>query len=255
MQARDKFEEEIEQLLEESYKEYNDYSNKYNEINDEALKLDKHNMKSLLAENKEYDEKEYPFYKYFYMTLYPSKDSFIEEAKKANLFEESYPLTSAYIDEKNPEKFLIKYLPDFNEFCNFMIDHYSYQISREEASNRLIKDEDIYNDKNFKDKFNKFKKNWKELKVYETKFACGEEMPVIDLKDDTPLAYFLNDKGEIGKGMYIASAYDNFIQWQNAFLDNLIESLKENGILHHYVKNMELLWIYQNSYTVQIMLL
>ena len=45
-----------------------------------------------------------------------------------------------------------------------MIDHYSYQISREEASNRLIKDEDIYNDKNFKDKFNKFKKNWKELR-------------------------------------------------------------------------------------------
>ena len=53
------------------------------------------------------------------------------------------------------------------------------------------------------------------------------------------LAYFLNDNGEIGKGMYIAAAYQNFIDWQNQFLDGVIEPLKQNGILHHFVKNME----------------
>ena len=81
-------------------------------------------MKSLLLENKEYAEKDYPFYKYFLMTTYPSKESFIEETKRTNLFEKDYPLISAYISKRNKEKFLIKYLPDFNEFCNYMIDHY-----------------------------------------------------------------------------------------------------------------------------------
>ena len=47
IKERDKFEEEVEEMLKESYKEYNDYSLKYNEINDEVLKLDKHSMKSV----------------------------------------------------------------------------------------------------------------------------------------------------------------------------------------------------------------
>ena len=240
LKDREKFEEEIEKLLEESYKEYNSYSLKYTEINDKVLKLDKHKMKSLLLENKEYEEKDYPFYKYFLMTTYPSKESFIEETKRTNLFEKDYPLISAYISKRNKEKFLIKYLPDFNEFCNYMIDHYSYQVTREYASEKKIKDEEIFrNDENFKQKFDIFVDNWENLKTYETNFSFKEEMPVIDLNENTPLAYFLLDDGELGKGMYLAAAYQNFIEWQNSILDKLIESLKQSGILHHYVKNME----------------
>ena len=250
MEERDKFEEEVEEMLKESYKEYNDYSLKYNEINDEVLKLDKHSMKSVLLENKEYEEKEYPFYKYFLMTTYPSRKSFIDETKRADLFEKNYPLISAYISELNPEKFLIKYLPDFNDFSNYMIDHYSYQVTREYASEKKIKDEDIYkNDENFREKFDSFIQIWENIKEYETKFACKYEMPVIDLSKDKELAYFLNDDGELGKGMYIATAYQNFIEWQNIFLDKLIESLKQSGILHHYVKNIEKTIDVQNAKT------
>jgi hypothetical protein len=63
-------------------------------------------------------------------------------------------------------------------------------------------------------------------------------MPEINLDENSPLANFLNDDGEIGKGMYIAAAYQNFITWQNKFLDELIEPLRQNGILHHFIKNM-----------------
>jgi hypothetical protein len=63
-------------------------------------------------------------------------------------------------------------------------------------------------------------------------------MPPIDLDENTSLAHFLNDDGEICKGMYIAAAYQNFITWQNQFLDGLIEPLRQNGILHYFIKNI-----------------
>jgi len=243
-EEREKFEEEIEKLLEQSYKEYDEYSKKYLEINQEALQLDKHNMKSLMLENNEintYDEENYPFYKFFLMTTYPSKDLFINELKKVPQFELKYPLLTSLINREEKQTNFIKYLPDFNEFVNFMIDNYSYKISREEASKKLIKDEEIYknNVQKFKDKFDNFKKIWVHLKNSATKYGCRDEMPPIDLDENKSLAYFLNDNGEIGKGMYIAAAYQNFIEAQNAFLDGLIEPLRQNGILHHFVSSME----------------
>ena len=121
-----------------------------------------------------------------------------------------------------------------------MIDYYSYQVTREYASKKKIKDEEIYkNDQNFKQKFEIFLENWENLKSFQTKFECKDDMPIMDLSKDSELTYFLVDNGELGKGMYLAAAYQNFIEWQNIFLNKLIESLKQSGILHHYVKNME----------------
>ena len=136
---------------------------------------------------------------------------------------------------------LIKYLPDFNEFTNFMIDNYSYKVSRDEASNKLIKDEENYknNQFGFKDMFNKFKNIWKKMKPYATKYECKDDMPQIDLDENKSLAHFLIDNEEWCKGMYIAAAYQKFIDWQNSFLDGLIEPLRLNGILHHFVKDLE----------------
>ena len=243
IEERDKFEEDIEKMIEESYKEYEEYSKKYLEENKTALQLEKDNMKSMVLENyniNDYDEKTFPFYKLLLMTTYPCKENLINELQKVPDFERKYPLLNSYAIIENKEKDLIKYLPEFNEFTNFMIDNYSYKISREEASKNLIKEEEIYkNDVHgFKDMFNKFKKNWVHLKKYATKFGCRDEMPPIDLDENKSIAYFLNDDGEIGKGMYIASAFQNFIKWQNQFLDNLMEPLRQNGILHHFIKNM-----------------
>ena len=244
LDERDKFEEEIEKLLEESYKDYDNYSKIYNENNQKLLELDKNNIKPLVLEildSNEYDDKQYPFYKYFLMTTYPTRESFIHEFKKIERYEMKYPLIANYIKKDIPEKFLIKYLPEFNEFSNFMIDYYSYKITREEAAQRVLKDEDLYknNINNFKDKFESFIKIWEKLKPYSIKYECRDEMLPIDLNENKSLAFFLNDDGELGKGMYIASAYENFIKWQNNFLDSLIENSELNGILHHFVKNME----------------
>ena len=239
----EKCEDEIEKLLEESYKEYEDYSKKYDKYNEQYLQLNKDSMKALLLENNEISHYEdtYPFYRLFLMTTYPTKEHFINELKKIPQFDKKYPLLNIYLVNNNEEKELIKYIPDMNEFVNFMIDNYSYKITREEASEKLIKDEEIYkeNIRGFKEMFNKFINIWKKLKPYATKYGCRDEMPQIDLDENQKLAYFLNDNGELGKGMYIAAAYQKLIDWQNAFLQGLIESLKQNGILHHLVKNMD----------------
>jgi AAA15 family ATPase/GTPase len=232
-----------EKILEESYQNYEEYSKKYLEENKKQLGLNEDNMKSLVLEInniEEYDKKNYPFYKYFFMTTYPSKSNFIEELKKVHDFKRKYPLITSYLINENKQKDLIKYLPDFNNFANFMIDNYSYKISREEASKQIIKDEEIYKngEHSFKNMFDKFKEIWAQLMEYADQFGNRDKMPIINLDENSTLAYFLNDDGEIGKGMYIAAAYQNFINWQNKFLDELIEPYKQSGILHHFVKNM-----------------
>ena len=237
-EERENFENNIEKLLQDTYIEYESYSKKYLEFNQKLLNVDKFNMKSLILENNDikiYEEENFPFYKYFLMTIYPSKDAFIKEFKKVIDHEKKYPLLTNYINFDNKLKDLFKYFPFFNDFCNFMINNYSYKITREEASKILIKDVEIYknNINKFKDKFNKFKEIWSHLKIYSNKYGCRDEMPIIDLDENKSIAYFLNDNGEIGKGMYIAAAYQNFINYHNLFLDNSIK----NSSMKHIIKN------------------
>ena len=243
IKEHEKLEDEIEKILIESYKEYESYSELYNKNNNKMFKSNNNSIKSLMLENhdiKLYEEKIYPYYKNFFMTIYPTKAHFINELQKIEKYQKKYPVLSYYIREDNPEKFLIKYLPEFNNFCNYMIDYYSYKISREDATKKILTTEEIYihNKQNFKEKFNTFKNIWKELRPYATKYGCRDEMKPIDLTEDLPIAYFLNDNGDIGKGMYIAAAYENFIEWQNNFLDSLIENTGQSKNLKKYVVNI-----------------
>ena len=199
-------------------------------------------MKSLMLENydvKDYDEGTYPFYKFFLMTTYPSKDTFINELKKVPQYEIKYPLLKAYTSNDIGKINILKDLPYFNEFVNYMINYYSYNITREEASRIKLKEEDIYiNDEKFQEKFKKFKEIWINIMPHSKKYECHEMRPIL-LDEDKTLAHFLNDKGEICKGMYIAAAYNYFIELQNHFLNQLIEPLKHNNILHHFYDNLE----------------
>ena len=61
-------------------------------------------------------------------------------------------------------------------------------------------------------------------------------MSPIDLDENKSLSYFLNDNGEIGKGMYIGSAYQNFIEMQNHYLNILKESSNQRRFLQYKKK-------------------
>ena len=38
--------------------------------------------------------------------------------------------------------------------------------------------------------------------------------------------------------MYFAAAFENFIDWQNSFLNPIINSNESQGILHHYISKL-----------------
>ena len=264
-EEREKFENEIEAIIQNTIDNYENNSKQYIDLNINELAINKHKMKSLLLENLDvniYKEDLYPFYRYFFMTTYPSEGKLAQELKKIPEYENKYPLLSSYLniiqtkinnegniirneDYYKPQKVeLMKYLPEFNDFSNLMIDIYSYKISRKEASTMYLNREDMYinNEAGFKDLCDNFIKIWEEIGPYAIEYD-NQVLNEVKYKADMTLDNFLNDieskeKGK-EKGMYIASAYQNFITWQNSFLDKIIEPLKNNPFLNHFAKNIE----------------
>ena len=149
----------------------------------------------------------------------------------------------------------MKYLQMFNEFTNYIIENYSFKMTRDEAKNRVLKNEDIYKNEEFQQKFECFIKAWDKIKKNAIKYKCNPEMPIKDLDSNDKLTYFLNDDKEIYNGMYIASAYQNFIDWQNTFLQPIIDSNNSDGILYQYVCNMKKKILIQYSKNEQILLI
>ena len=56
---------------------------------------------------------------------------------------------------------------------------------------------------------------------------------------DLPLCYFLVDDGDMDGGMFLASAYQHFIEWQNNFIDIIISNNKIKGIHNSYLSQLE----------------
>jgi hypothetical protein len=115
-----------------------------------------------------------------------------------------------------------------------MVETYSYHITRQEAKKIKLEERDY--DKN---KFKSFSESWKNISKYATKYKCNREMKEKKLTSKDELIYFLNDNNEEGYGMYLSAACQNFICWQNGFLQIIIENEKFNGNLHYYIENMK----------------
>ena len=241
-EQRNKFEENVEELLNKCYQEYQKYSENYLKINQKLHRAEPEAIKSIILElynPEQYDEKKYPFLKYFIMTKYSTEETFRNELYKIKNYEDLYPLVSSYINPKNKEIELLKYLPKYNKFLNYMINHYSYKISRKEANNKKLKDEPIFKDK--ENDLNEFIKVWMLIKGYVTQYQC-HQMEVQDiLNDRMPLINFLVDDGEVEKGMYLAGGYEQFIKWQNGFIKPIINALEKNkeGILYYFKENLK----------------
>ena len=84
------------------------------------------------------------------------------------------------------------------------------------------------------DLFEKYKNAWDNIKDYATKYECRNEMQVLNINKDSSLSQFLLDNGELYHGMYLAAAYDMFIEWQNSILNNIINLNSQNGLLKSY---------------------
>ena len=154
---------------------------------------------------------------------------------------EKYPIINGFISNyQNLKK--LKYLPVFNEFTNYMTDYYSFKVSREEANNRILEKEEIVKDKEFNIKFQNFVDSWDHIKSNAVKYRHNRLDEIKDkytFKDK--LSCFLNDDRELNNGMYLASACQNFILWQNKFLEEIIKYYKDSEIINKYLCKNNLL--------------
>ena len=184
--------------------------------------------------------KNYPLLKYFIYTKYKNKEDFIKKLGQKEKYMKEYPLLYKYLSEDNKESNIKKliYLPYINDFSNYMINYYSFNISREDAKLRSLRNEQIFNDEQFKIKWKRFFASWERIKDKAIKYKFHPNMEVKTLKEDDKLIYFLDDINEVGNGMYLASAYQNFINWQNEFLQYIIDNGKNKKNLDFYIESM-----------------
>ena len=240
LKQRENFEKEVENLVEECIENYPDFSIKYNDENKKQLELNNQDIKTIIAQlipvtEDIYPENEYPMLKYFNLTKYKTKEDLINRMNN----NQNYPLLNQILLDK-PEMRKMKYIPIFNEFTNLMVENYSFKISREYAKNNSLENEEIYkNDHEFQKKLLNFIKAWNEIKSEAIKYQCRDEMPIKELKPNNKLIDFLIDNGDLGGGMYLAAACQNFISWQNSFLLPIIDANTSNGILNSYIDNMK----------------
>ena len=240
---RNSFEQKINDLITKCLNEYSNYRNIYIEENQKLLNLSNDDIQTIINElvlpnEYIYNEKDYPLFKYFILTKYSSKSEFIKKLGPSNIYALKYPLLYQYLlDNIDTKK--MKYLPAFNEFTNYMVENYSFKISRDDAKKRILKNEQIFSENGFAPKYKNFINAWNQIKSEAIKYKCRPEMIPKDLKQEDNLVYFLNDDGELGYGMYLAAACQNFITWQNSFLQPIIDNIAQNGILHHFANNMQ----------------
>ena len=236
---REKFEIQVEELILQSIKKYPEYSKIYSEENQKLSDSDTKSLKTLVTElvhpsSDNYTENEFPMFKYFNYTKYKTEEDMMKRMNN----KERYPLIRQLI-LGNPDVKKLSNLSAFNEFTNFMVNNYSFKISREDAKNKVLEEEDIVKEKSFNKKFGNFIKAWDDIKKNAIKYQCRPQMEVkqgFSKKDK--LINFLNDANELYNGMYLASACQNFIEWQNMFLQPIADANMFKGILHNYVNTI-----------------
>ena len=231
------FEESVEKIVQSNIEKYPQYYEKYLQMNKDYAALNEKDIKVILNEILSpteliYPEKDFPFFKYFLYTKY--NPNFEEALKHEENYRLKYPLLYKYINLTDEQR-KIKFLSPFNEFTNFMAETYSYRISRADAKEKILSQTDGFNE----DKFKSFKKAWDNIYKYAIKYKCRDNMEPKKLESNDKLIYFLNDCNELGNGMYLAAACQNFITWQNDFLQSILDSARFYGNLHYYIENMK----------------
>ena len=239
----------------------------YLRLNQELLNLNPNNIKEVILNSynsKLYSREIYPDIQYYCVSDLYNFDTFAEIFNKSNENKLKYSLINILVNRKsdftkNIRK--MKNLIHINKLSNLLIKIYSYKISREEAKKIKFKDviKDIIekintntnNKKMTKDKFieeyvKPFLESWNNIKSDALQYMCRQlvnlergEKP-LTLTIDNPLCYFLIDDGDRDGGMFLASAYENFIQWQNQFIEDIIIKNNLGGILNSYISQLQI---------------
>ena len=263
------FEKEVDNYIMEilSKKEnIDDLIKNYDRINNELNTFDPQSIKEIVLANYDpsiYDQNAYPDIQYYSISSIQNYNTFVNEFNSLKANENKYSLINMLI--KNDEDLTInainmKSLENINKLANILLNIYSFKISRDDAKEKILKNElpkiiENYNEINpvkindeeefEKDYIEPFIKSWDLIKKKAVQYKCqvlrklekGEKP--LDMRVDNKLCYFLVDNGDKEGGMFLASAYQHLIEWQNDFIELIISKNNLNGILNSYVPLIE----------------
>jgi hypothetical protein len=166
---------------------------------------------------------------YFCKAKLPNLEDFKKEFNSLEDNIEYYPIINFLLDEHSTIKYL-KYLPKINSLCNYVINYCSYRYSRDEAKNLKIKEEirtcDELIDK-FIEIYKKLRPLIKQIDCHELKDKNGN-LYFNDLANNQYLSNFCVDIGEFDYGMVLTGIYREMINWQNQFINVVLNSKNEN---------------------------
>ena len=209
-------EKKLDEIINKSLKEYNDYQKKYYEINN---KINNHELDTTLYLLNEYNNhslytKKYPFYKYFLYTNYT-----LENNIKSNDKYKNYIVLRKYLNkDKYYDKIKnLKTLDIFNRFNNLILDTYSNKISKEEAEQKKIEDF-INGDEERKSIYEEYLKK------------IGAIDKELILQKEEPINRFLINKNS-DEGKKLIEIYKKYIRDQNYLIDEISkEKHYQNGL-------------------------
>ena len=241
--------------------------NDYKIINKELNNLNPYSIKEIIKSSfdpSEYDQNQYPDIQYYLASSPQNLDTFINKFNSSNENEKKYFLINLLIkkdQEITKDAINLKSIESLNKLGNILINIFSYKISREEAKivkfndklpeiynlyNKMDNLDEIKNEDDFKKKLiAPFLESWDNVKSKSIQYKCmilknGKQFGVpLDINMDNYLSNFLVDVGEQDGGIFLASAYEHLIEWQNKLINLIIEQNKENGILNSYIPQLE----------------
>ena len=238
----------------------------YQDYNNILLNLDPYCLEEIILGNYDpsiYNQEIYPDIQYYTLSNIPDFYYFANKFNSSKENKEKYFLINILINkDDNLAKNIIslKYLEAINTLSNLLLLIYSYKISRKEAKAKTLKDEitniikehnlinidEINNDNDFIEKYlNPFFKSWQKIKSQIIQYKSIKLIDIkkgekpLDMNINLPLSYFLVDDANINGGMFLASAYEKMIKWQNDFIDIIIKNNKLSGIHNSYVSQLE----------------
>ena len=236
----------------------------YEELNGQLLNLNPQSIKEIIQSSYDpsiYSQNLYPDIQYYSLSEMHDLNSFIKKFNSLNENISKYPLINIIINkdsELTNNANNMKNLVNINKLSNLLLNIYSYKISREDAKLKKLKNEisfilDNYNKISnaqinekifYKEYIIPFINSWNQIKSKSVQYKCKVLIDInkgekpLDITDESLLCYFLIDNGE-KNGLFLASAYEQLIDWQNEFIDEIISKNKMSGILNSYVPQLE----------------
>ena len=265
----DSFEKTINDYINEIIlnKEKIEESNKeYQKLNNDLLNFDPQSIKEIIKGDfppSTYDKNIYPDIQYYTVSKILNNNTFMDKFNSSDANKKKYALINILVNRDSDltrDAINMKSLGNINHLVNLLLNIYSFKISREDGRKKILKEElenikEKFNEINpvnidseetiIKDYINPFIESWDKIKRKSIKYKCrvlrdlekGEKP--LEMKIDNSLCYFLVDDGDEEGGMFLASAYEHFIKWQNDFINDVIGKNGIKGILNSYVSQLE----------------